>query len=469
MERGSLGFRDLQLFNLALLAKQLWRLLYYPSSLLARILKSRYYRNTSPLEVEKSNAPSFGWRSIIAAKDLLKKGLRRTIGTGDTTLVWRDQWIPAEQPRLPKDSGMYQDPLLFVSQLMDPISKEWKLDKLVDLFDIEDINLILSIRPSRFQRPDGFCWTYSKTGRYSVKTGYELAVQLKDLLAPQQIVQPSTDAIKSKIWTIKASHKLKHFAWCGTEEETINHMIFECPPAVETWNLSGIPKLPEIFPRPSLFYNLDYLLWRAREKGATETSLEPFPWIMWYIWKAQAWKTAQLTPAPVENNTTADQSPTEATLVIRPRCQVDASWVYNSSFFGGGFIIDTDEDAAHTGGLTSSQVSIPLQAEFRSLIWAMKMVKQLGFSSMRFESDCLELVRLLDDEDDWPSLAAEIEEYCSTLVSFQFCSLVYIPCVLNVRADALAKAARARENICLHVNSTQPLELATIANSNGIS
>ncbi|CAA7050320.1 unnamed protein product, partial [Microthlaspi erraticum] len=96
IEKGGLGFRDLQLFNLALLAKQLWRLLYYPSSLLARILKSRYYRNTSPLEVEKSNAPSFRWRSIMAAKDLLQKGLRRTIGTGETTLVWRDQWIPAE-------------------------------------------------------------------------------------------------------------------------------------------------------------------------------------------------------------------------------------------------------------------------------------------------------------------------------------------------------------------------------------
>lgn len=206
MEQGGLGFRDLWIFNLALLAKQLWRLLFYPSSLLARIMKGRYYGNSSPLEVEKSNMPSYGWRSILAAKDLLKNGLRRTIGTGEMTFVWRDPWIPAEQPRKPKDSGLYQDPLLLVSQLMDPISKEWILDKLVDLFEVEDINLIHNIRPSRIQRSNSFCWIHTKSGLYSIKLGSNLAVQLKDLLEPQQIVKPSVDVLKSKIWTVKAYH-----------------------------------------------------------------------------------------------------------------------------------------------------------------------------------------------------------------------------------------------------------------------
>jgi hypothetical protein len=68
---GGLSFRDLTLFNKALLTKQGWRLVQNPKSLNARILKAKYYPNSSFIDASLGTHPYFVWRSILSAKDLL--------------------------------------------------------------------------------------------------------------------------------------------------------------------------------------------------------------------------------------------------------------------------------------------------------------------------------------------------------------------------------------------------------------
>lgn len=71
---GGLSFKDLQDFNTALLAKQLWRLIEKPDCLFSRVFKGRYFRKLIPRDSYISYSPSYGWRSICQLDLCLKKG-----------------------------------------------------------------------------------------------------------------------------------------------------------------------------------------------------------------------------------------------------------------------------------------------------------------------------------------------------------------------------------------------------------
>jgi hypothetical protein len=60
-EVGGMGFRDLHSFNLAMLAKQSWRLLEKPDSLCARVLKAKYYPNSNLLSGRPKSGSSYTW------------------------------------------------------------------------------------------------------------------------------------------------------------------------------------------------------------------------------------------------------------------------------------------------------------------------------------------------------------------------------------------------------------------------
>ena len=114
----------------------------------------------------------------MAAKDLITKGLRRTIGTGEDTLVWQDPWIPDETARPPKIKQDY-DLNLRVSDLIDHVKKERDTTKHRNLLHPNDIPLVRSLNLSRNPIRDGYCWNLTVSGKYSVKSGYMLAIKTR--------------------------------------------------------------------------------------------------------------------------------------------------------------------------------------------------------------------------------------------------------------------------------------------------
>lgn len=77
-----MGFRDLMCFNLAMLAKIGWRVLMYPDSLLANILRNKYFRSTDFMNANCGRGVSWGWKGIVQGRRILEAGMRWHICNG---------------------------------------------------------------------------------------------------------------------------------------------------------------------------------------------------------------------------------------------------------------------------------------------------------------------------------------------------------------------------------------------------
>jgi hypothetical protein len=95
---GGLGFRDLHIFNMGMLARQSWRLVQDPESLVGRVLRAKYFPGGSILDASITAGVSYTWRSILKGVALLKEGLVWRVGDGTKIKVWSDPWVPDTSP-----------------------------------------------------------------------------------------------------------------------------------------------------------------------------------------------------------------------------------------------------------------------------------------------------------------------------------------------------------------------------------
>ncbi|XP_075636681.1 putative mitochondrial protein AtMg00310 [Castanea sativa] len=92
---GGMGFKELSLFNEALLAKQTWRLLHNKNSLFHRVFKSRFFPNGSIMDANEGRGGSYAWKSILKGQEVIKRGAKWRVGNGETIKIWGDNWLPS--------------------------------------------------------------------------------------------------------------------------------------------------------------------------------------------------------------------------------------------------------------------------------------------------------------------------------------------------------------------------------------
>lgn len=166
-EASGLGFRNLECFNLALLSKQAWRLVTTPSSLLAQVLKARYFPREFFFTAELGDRPSMTWRSIVGARGALQQGLSRIIGNGATTAFWGDRWLPHGRiiTRRPPHSNFPN----LVADLIDWDAGGWEFDLISNVFWPVDVHNILQVPIGAPEIEDRLVWIYSKLGVFTFR------------------------------------------------------------------------------------------------------------------------------------------------------------------------------------------------------------------------------------------------------------------------------------------------------------
>ncbi|XP_071933588.1 uncharacterized mitochondrial protein AtMg00310-like [Coffea arabica] len=134
--RGGLGFRDLETFNLALLAKQNWRIITNPNLLVSKVLKAKYMKEENWIETQPPSTASWCWKSIHKGGELLQQGLWKRVGDGRTVRIWKDKWIPGSANGCVSNTRPSGCQLVYVDELIE--DARWKSDLLQPNQLIED-------------------------------------------------------------------------------------------------------------------------------------------------------------------------------------------------------------------------------------------------------------------------------------------------------------------------------------------
>lgn len=205
---GGMSFRNMTAFSKAL-AKQIWRIIRKPNSLMTKVLKARYFKNKNIMQTRLGSNPSYIWRSILWSRDLIEKKLCWRVGDGKKILAKLDQWIPSV-PLFHSKVDLLPPEYAKVNNFITNFGS-WNEEAVRRLFPEIEAEAILNIPLNRLGGEYIRFWIESKNGKYIVRDGYHLA---NNSLVPHpfQSKQPNLSWWKT-LWKLNISPKIRIFLW----------------------------------------------------------------------------------------------------------------------------------------------------------------------------------------------------------------------------------------------------------------
>lgn len=488
---GGLGFQDFRAFNLAMLAKQGWRLTINPHSYWGQFMKGLYFPNTDFLHASKGRQPSWAWSSIIQGREILLKGVRWQVADGSKIQFWNDKWIPSSKD-FKIHSGRPPDcSMEYVHEVINVSTKSWKERDIRALVCQEEADAILSIPISQSGRMDFLVWHPNPNGIYSVKSGYHLA--LEDAKAKLPPIASSSfhppDKVWKFIWNLNIPQKLKHFWWkacsnllatkenlhrrkcnpsplcpiCSLKPESVEHLLFQCEWTTAAWFGSN------------LTYKVDFLAvssvmkWTIKMMEHFNSAIDcnevmcKCVCLAWQIWKGRNdwvfnanpvdptttvnkarhnWKEFQNSRSCPRTQSVEDQTSEE--LRWKPPClgeakiNCDVATKNGSLYAAVAVILRNDTGQILDGRIAKVYTTSSLQGEALAVRLAGSLALANHLQQVSIESDNQAVIKLCATENVPPWECASIIHDIKSFALSVKCSFSWIPRQCNRAANWLA-------------------------------
>ena len=255
------------------------------------------------MEAELGNNPSYVWRTLLDARELLQAGSVWWVGDGHTIGIQSHKWLP--HPPLFHDGV---DLSLKVCDFIDPHTKQWDRGKVNSWFLPSSRDEVLQIHLGNLEVRDKLCWNENKSQTFLVRTAYRVALRMNQVLVAEHSMACEDKQVQKRLWKLLIPPKVQNFVWrassdilptqanlvrrkvpvnpkcaiCGMQDETFIHILWHCPLANNAWALV-LGKLQKCDSSAQNFHDLACTLMEKLSKR----DIEIWAMVAQSIWNAQ--------------------------------------------------------------------------------------------------------------------------------------------------------------------------------------
>ncbi|XP_021759197.1 uncharacterized protein LOC110724108 [Chenopodium quinoa] len=501
---GGLGLRHLGIFNSAMLAKQVWRVMHNPQLLISRIFQARYPSILDRHSSSRLSRPSWAGNSLLHGFHSLQSGLTWKIGNGTKVRIFEDSWVP-DSVVSPKDSLAGTVLPLLVSSLIHSNSNTWDSSQVHRLFDSFTAAKILSLeRPTQLM-DDFVYWKFTRDGNFSTKSAYAALIQ-----GSFPVIYDGNYILSSwwkKFWAFPILPKWKMFVWkllygvipvaallctkgipvdplcafCHTSQETIDHLFLHCPFTRRLWSCGplGILLPPENFSSFSHWFSTLITHSLAHGDWSTLDSILAFTWAIWCCrnsvrfwglvpdplcvfriaqeWRSRSSSARDLDAGVISSPPGFHHRP--LLIILRGSFSeqavvdllFDGAWQSADCRAGTGWCFYQAGSLQCLGGGAQACFALSaIQAELFACLLALRMAQNHGFDQIRIHTDCLGVLFSLRDHCSKDIFASWIFQQIEDIIPlFSACSIQKASRDFIRPAHELAVSARNRHSLFL--------------------